>query len=338
MSPAEAVAPLSCSVVVGLGRSGLGAARLLRAHGETVVVIESGDTPEHRALAAQLETEAIAVRLGVPLSLEAFRDLPRPPAAVVVSPGISWNHPVLEALRSQGVQVQGEIVPAWQASRDVPWIGITGTNGKTTVTCLVHHLLQEAGRDAPLCGNVGISAAEVVLQRRLEQGPRPDWLVVELSSYQIEAAPAVEPAIGVWTTLTPDHLERHGTLAAYRAIKRRLLESSRVRILNADDPDLRQHADSWDRAEWITAGPREALPPGLDAVLWIDGNDQVRGRQGPLFPASALAMPGAHNRQNLLLAVAVGLHAGLEPAVMEAACARSQGCRTGWSASGSWMA
>ncbi len=325
MSPAEAVAPPSCSVVVGLGRSGLGAARLLRAHGETVVVIESGDTPEQRALAAQLESEAIAVRLGVPLSLEAFRDLPRPPAAVVVSPGISWNHPVLEALRSQGVQVQGEIVPAWQASRDVPWIGITGTNGKTTVTCLVHHLLQEAGRDAPLCGNVGISAAEVVLQRRLEQGPRPDWLVVELSSYQIEAAPAVEPAIGVWTTLTPDHLERHGTLAAYRAIKRRLLESSRVRILNADDPDLRHHADSWDRAEWVTAGPREALPPGLDPVLWIDGDDRVHGRQGPLFPASALAMPGAHNRQNLLLAVAVGLHAGLEPAVMEAACRRFPG-------------
>ena len=178
MSPAEAVAPLACTVVVGLGRSGLGAARLLQALGETVVVIESGDTPEHRALAAQLEREAIAVRLGVPLSLEAFRGLPLPPAAVVVSPGIPWNHPVLEALRSRGVQVQGEMVPAWQASGDVPWIGITGTNGKTTVTCLVHHLLQQAGRDAPLCGNVGIAAAEVVLQRRLEQGPRPDWLVV----------------------------------------------------------------------------------------------------------------------------------------------------------------
>ncbi|MEA5390991.1 UDP-N-acetylmuramoyl-L-alanine--D-glutamate ligase [Cyanobium gracile UHCC 0139] len=320
MSPAEDVAPLSCTVVVGLGRSGLGAARLLQACGETVVVIESGDTPEQRALAAQLEREAIVVRLGVPLSLEAFRGLPLPPAAVVVSPGIPWNHPVLEALRSRGVQVQGEIVPAWQASRDVPWIGITGTNGKTTVTCLVHHLLQQAGRDAPLCGNVGIAAAEVVLQRRLEQAPRPDWLVVELSSYQIEAAPAVAPAIGVWTTLTPDHLERHGTLAAYRAIKRRLLENSRVRILNADDPDLRQHADSWDRADWITAGPRTALPPGFDPVLWIDDDEQVRGRQGPLFPASALAMPGAHNRQNLLLAVAVGLQAGLEPAAMEAAC------------------
>ncbi len=320
MSPTEAIPPLSCTVVVGLGRSGLGAARLLHARGEAVVVIDSGDSPELRIRAAELESEAIASRLGVPLSVEAFQSLPLPPSVVVVSPGIAWNHPVLEQLRRQGVQVQGEIVPAWQASRDVPWIGITGTNGKTTVTCLVHHLLEQAGKDAPLCGNVGISAAEVVLQRRLEDGPRPDWLVVELSSYQIEAAPAVAPAIGVWTTLTPDHLERHGTLSAYRAIKRRLLENARIRILNADDPDIQRHAGTWDHADWITAGPREALPAGIDPLLWIDAHDQVQGRQGPLFPASALAMPGAHNRQNLLLAVAVGLHAGLEPAAMEAAC------------------
>jgi UDP-N-acetylmuramoylalanine--D-glutamate ligase len=311
--------------VVGLGRSGLGAARLLHARGETVVVLESADTPELRTRATLLEAEAIPVHLGVPLSAEAFQALPLPPAVVVVSPGIRWDHPVLEGLRARGVEVQGEIVPAWQASRDVPWIGITGTNGKTTVTCLVHHLLQEAGRDAPLCGNVGISAAEVVMERRLAGGPRPDWLVVELSSYQLEAAPTIAPAIGVWTTLTPDHLERHGSLAAYRGIKRRLLEHCRIRILNADDPDLRRHADSWDEADWVSAGPREALPTGLDPFLWIDDRGLVQGRQGPLFPASALAMPGEHNRQNLLLAVAVGLHAGLEPAAMEAACRRFPG-------------
>jgi UDP-N-acetylmuramoylalanine--D-glutamate ligase len=307
-------------VVVGMGRSGLGAARLLLASGTTVVVLESRDTPEVRALAAQLKEEGIDVRLGVPLCDEAFRSLSLPPAVVVVSPGIRWDHPVLEGLRARGVQVQGEIVPAWQASRDVPWIGITGTNGKTTVTTLVHHLLEQAGRDAPLCGNVGVSAAEVVLQRRLQAGPRPDWLVVELSSYQLEAAPAIAPAIGVWTTLTPDHLERHGTLAAYRGIKRRLLEHCRIRILNADDPDLRRHAATWDEADWITAGPREALPAGIDPMLWIDAQGLIQSRQGPLFPAGVLAMPGEHNRQNLLLALAVGLHAGLEPAGMETAC------------------
>ncbi len=307
-------------MVIGLGRSGQGAARLLRARGDAVVVLESGDSPDHRARAAVLEAEGIPVHLGTSLGSEAFAALPLPVAAVVVSPGIPWDHPVLEDLRRQGVQVQGEIVPAWEASGAVPWIGITGTNGKTTVTCLVHHLLQQAGRDAPLCGNVGVSAAEVVLERQRQGGSPPDWLVVELSSYQLEAAEGIAPAIGVWTTLTPDHLERHGTLEAYRAIKRSLLERSGVRILNADDPDLLRHAPSWDRADWITAGPRECLPEGLDAFLWIGSDGWVTGERGPLFPADALAMPGAHNRQNLLMAVAVGLHAGLEAAQMEAAC------------------
>jgi UDP-N-acetylmuramoylalanine--D-glutamate ligase len=144
-------------------------------------------------------------------------------------------------------------------------------------------------------------------------------MVVELSSYQIEAAPQLAPQIGLWTTLTPDHLERHGSLEAYRAIKRSLLERSAARILNADDPDLRRHAASWDQAQWVTAQPRQrALEAGISPHLWIE-SDQVQSAQGPLLDARALAMPGEHNRQNLLMAVAVGLELGLEGAVMEAA-------------------
>ena len=267
--------------------------------GDLFVARRGARSDGHAYAADAVARGALAVLAAAPLDV---------PVPTLVAPDVDRAM----AWASSGVWAH----PTW--SLDV--VGITGTNGKTTVTCLVHHLLEQGGKDAPLCGNVGISAAEVVLQRRLEDGHRPDWLVVELSSYQLEAAPAVAPAIGVWTTLTPDHLERHGTLAAYRAIKRRLLEQSRLRILNADDPDLRRHADTWDQADWITAGPKQALPAGLDPVLWIDEHDLVQGRQGPLFPASALAMPGAHNRQNLLLAVAVGLQAGLEPAAMEAAC------------------
>jgi UDP-N-acetylmuramoylalanine--D-glutamate ligase len=305
-------------VVIGLGRSGIGAARLLRARGHAVLLLESRNGPDLQARAVGLEAEGIAVRLGAPLATDTFASLASPPEAVVVSPGIRWDHPVLEALRQRGIPVQGEMVPAWQALGDVPWIGITGTNGKTTVTHLVHHLLGSAGLDAPLCGNVGFSAAELALDRLTPGRPRPDWLVVELSSYQIEAAPKISPAIGVWTTLTPDHLERHGSLERYRAIKRQLLEHSRLRVLNGDDPDLRAHAATWDRADWISAGPRTALPAGIDPMLWIEAG-QVHGRPGPLFPADCLAMPGAHNRQNMLMAAAVCLHAGLAPTVMEAA-------------------
>jgi UDP-N-acetylmuramoylalanine--D-glutamate ligase len=310
------------AVVIGMGRSGIGAARLLRSRGCDVLVLERDRSDKLADLAAELSREGIEVRLDAPLLDVTFRSLPIQPVCVVVSPGIRWDHPVLEGLRNRGVRVRGEIGPAWDALADVRWIGITGTNGKTTVTTLVHHMLSQAGLDAPLCGNVGISAAELALERGGER-PRPDWLVVELSSYQIEASPEVAPAIGVWTTLTPDHLERHGTLDNYRSIKRHLLEQSSLRILNADDPDLRSHADSWDRADWVTAGPRGDLPAAIDPILWVEAGRiharPIGGHQGDLMAADCLTMPGAHNRQNLLLATAVGLHAGLEPAVIERA-------------------
>jgi UDP-N-acetylmuramoylalanine--D-glutamate ligase len=307
------------AVVVGLGRSGRGGARLLNALGWSVIVLESRSGEALQAEAADLRAEGIAVRLEAPLRLETFADLPTP-ETVIVSPGIPWDQPVLVALRERGVRVQGEISPAWQATQQagIPWIGITGTNGKTTVTHLVHHLLASGGLEAPLCGNVGFSAAELALQCRRD-GRRPDWLVVELSSYQIEASPEIAPRIGVWTTLTPDHLERHGTMERYRGIKRSLLNASATRILNADDPDLRAHAGSWDQAMWVTAGPREALPATITPTLWVE-EKRVRSAAGPLLRADSLAMPGLHNRQNLLMAVAVGLQAGLSPEGMEEAC------------------
>ena len=307
------------TLVLGLGRSGVGAARLLRQQGSSVLLIDSGSAPALDAKAAMLRAEGIAVALGVPLSESLLLQLEAQPERVIVSPGIRWDHPALEALRRAGIPSTGEISTAWEATRPVPWIGITGTNGKTTVTHLVAHLLAAAGLDAPMCGNVGRSAAELALER-LQPGQRlPGWLVVELSSYQIEAAPVLAPRIGLWTTLTPDHLERHGTLDHYRAIKRSLLEHSQVRILNGDDPDLRSRAASWDQARWITAGSRPiALAAGVDPHLWIEG-DQVISSGGPLLDARALAMPGAHNRQNLLMATAVGLELGLDGAAMEAA-------------------
>jgi len=309
---------MSLQVVLGLGRSGIGAARLLHQRGEAVLVLESGDTPALQQRAEALRQEGIDVRLGVPLEPSSFTALPTRPARVIVSPGIRWDHPTLKALRSDGIHTDGEITTAWEARGGVPWIGITGTNGKTTVTHLIAHLLGQAGLDAPMCGNVGFSAAELALERG-SSGPPPAWLVVELSSYQIESAPALAPRIGVWTTLTPDHLERHGTLDNYRGIKRSLLERSGVRILNADDPDLRSRATSWDHARWVTAGSRDqARAAGIEPHLWIEAN-QVCQASGPLLPADALAMPGAHNRQNMLMAVAVGLEVGLSAAAMNAA-------------------
>jgi UDP-N-acetylmuramoylalanine--D-glutamate ligase len=301
-------------VVVGLGRSGTGAARLLNALGADVCVLESGVSPELAERAANLQAEGISVQLGKPLSLSSF--VP-PPQKVVLSPGIPFNHPVMDQLRDQGIAVVGEMEVAWDGFSDVPWIGVTGTNGKTTVTSLVGHLLQHAGLDAPVCGNIGSSAAELALSRRGSN--RPAWAVVELSSFQIEAAPSVAPSIGIWTTLTPDHLDRHGSVNNYRSIKASLLHRSSIQILNANDPDLCAHANEWPRALWVTAGAKEQLPTAINPQIWICGG-YLQNKNGPLFPASALAMPGRHNLQNLVIATAAALEVGLNAKQIELGC------------------
>ena len=304
------------TVVVGLGRSGQGAARLLRATGHRVAVIDSGQSEQIEQKAEGLRQQGVEVQLQAPLAIDSFRPWLDQLQRVVISPGIPWDHPTLEDLRQRDVAVDGEMAVAWDALKHIPWVGITGTNGKTTVTHLLSHVLCQAGLAAPMGGNMGVSAAEMALTLKQEQTCAPDWLVMELSSYQIEAADRIRPRIGIWTTLTPDHLERHGTVEAYRAIKRGLLERSDHAIFNADDPDLRQQRQSWTGGTWVSA--ESARPDGQPADLWINGEGWVCDQSQPLFPAEALAMPGSHNRQNLLLVTAAALQIGLSPASIEA--------------------
>ena len=304
------------TVVVGLGRSGQGAARLLQATGHPVAVIDSGQSEQLEKKAEWLRQQGVEVQLQAPLAIDSFRPWLDQLQRVVISPGLPWDHPTLDDLRQRGVAVDGEMAVAWDALKHIPWVGITGTNGKTTVTHLLSHVLCQAGLAAPMGGNMGVSAAEMALNLQQEHTTAPDWLVMELSSYQIEAAKRIRPRIGIWTTLTPDHLERHGTVEAYRAIKRGLLERSDHAIFNADDPDLRQQRQSWTGGTWVSA--ESAQPDGQPADLWINGEGWVCDRSQPLLPAEALAMPGAHNRQNLLLVTAAARQIGLSPASIEA--------------------
>jgi len=307
---------LDATAVIGIGRSGQGAARLLAGHTPTVVV-DSADSPAHQQRASALRAEGIAVHLGCLLRPESILSTAPQGTAirrVVLSPGIPWDHPCMEGLRALGIEIDGELVVAWESMRSSPWIGITGTNGKTTVTHLLNHVLTQAGLDAPMCGNVGYPATELALERRGDSAP--EVVVAEMSSYQIEAAPCIQPTIGVWTTLTPDHLDRHGTLDAYRAIKRGLLERSSHRILNADDPDIASHADSWDHAYWVTTRPRESALPAIDPTLWVQ-EGSITSQEGRLMPLDALAMPGGHNAQNMLLCCAAALALGVPPTTQE---------------------
>jgi UDP-N-acetylmuramoylalanine--D-glutamate ligase len=287
---------------------------LLHFQGHQVTVLESQQSETQQRIAAELKQLGIEVRLGCALSPDPFLAWNQSLDQVVLSPGIAWDHPVITGLRDRGVDVCGEMTVAWNALGHVPWIGITGTNGKTTVTHLLHHVLSHAGLKAPMAGNVGHSAAELALQCQQPNQEQPDWVVMEMSSYQIEAAQQVAPRIGLWTTLTPDHLERHGTLEAYRAIKASLLQRSTHAVLNADDPDLCHHHNAWPDATWVST---HANPP-VPCAFWIDADDWVCTEAERLFRADALALPGDHNRQNMLLVTAAAQRAGLSASAIEA--------------------
>ena len=151
------------TVVVGLGRSGQGAARLLNASGNHVTVIDSGEGAALNQLSNQLQQQGIAVQLNTPLLFESFTPWLDQLQQVVISPGIAWDHPTLLQLRQAGIAVDGEMALAWDALQHIPWVGITGTNGKTTVTHLLSHVLCSSGIQAPMGGNMGVSAAEMAL-------------------------------------------------------------------------------------------------------------------------------------------------------------------------------
>lgn len=284
------------TAVWGLGRSGQAAAKLLQAQGECVTVYDQADTENLRRQAQVLAEQGIRVILGELVSAEQ----------IVVSPGISWQHPLLQESRSRGCRVLGEAELAWRVLKAIPWVAITGTNGKTTTTALIAAIWQANGWRAPACGNIGLPLSGIALEA-ISAGVFPDWIVAELSSYQIEASPSISPAIGLWTTFTADHLERHGTLEHYAAIKSSLLKQSRSAILNAQDPYLKSQQAQWPQALWCGEG-----------LVRIE-NDQLYYDNQPILPLHDYQLLGRHNQQNLMLAVAAAITANIPPATIRQA-------------------
>ncbi|MGD1908710.1 MAG: UDP-N-acetylmuramoyl-L-alanine--D-glutamate ligase [Leptolyngbyaceae cyanobacterium] len=286
--------------VIGLGTSGIAAARLLRQDGWRVVLSDRSPEPRRQGDVEALTAEGITVKLGHSFSPTGSDNL------VVVSPGVPWDVPALVTAREQDLEVIGEAELAWRHLKDRPWVGITGTNGKTTVTALTAAIFQAAGLEAPACGNIGYAFCELALK-----GTVPDWVIAELSSYQIEATSTLTPEIAIWTTFTPDHLARHKTLANYFAIKASLLERAEQVVLNGDDPYLRDQApDFFPEAHWTSVKGQDAIAP-LKPLAYIDLG-WVRIGEQSIVEVDALGMLGTHNQQNLLLAVAAAHLAGIE--------------------------
>ncbi|HEY9909570.1 MAG TPA: UDP-N-acetylmuramoyl-L-alanine--D-glutamate ligase [Thermosynechococcaceae cyanobacterium] len=291
------------AIVVGLGKSGVAAARLLKRESYEVTVSDRGTDAALQQQQQELAAEGITVNLG-----DTFH--PGSSELVVVSPGVPWDLGGLVQARKLGLEVVGEMELAWRYLKDIPWVGITGTNGKTTTTALVAAIFQAAGFHAPAFGNIGYAACEVALAEK-----RPDWAIAELSSYQIEASVSIAPRIGLWTTFTPDHLSRHKALENYYNIKASLLARSQFQVFNGDDAHLRtvgEQALFPTRPDtcWTSVTGQKGLLGDRDCGVYIE-DGWVRTLKELILPVSLLKMPGAHNQQNLLAAVAAARLAGI---------------------------
>ncbi|MCR4339793.1 MAG: UDP-N-acetylmuramoyl-L-alanine--D-glutamate ligase [Gemmatimonadaceae bacterium] len=278
--------------VLGLARSGRAVALLLARHGHKVYASDASSESGVGVVAAELSAEGIAAESG-------GHDLGRVgrAAAVVASPGIPPSAPPLVAARERGVPVLSEIEVALRALRALDRsrvIAVTGTNGKSTTTAMIGAMLAGLGTSAAVAGNIGRALSEVALLSDV-----PEWISVELSSFQLHDTPSLAPAVGVLTNLSPDHLDRYASVGEYYADKALLFrnaDAGSVWVSNADDADSAR----------LTAGvagrhARFSLSTRADA--WLDaGADLLRLGGEELMPRGDLPLLGKHNVANALAA------------------------------------
>lgn len=304
--------------VLGLGRSGRAVALAAAAAGRTVWAWDDN--------AAARETASAA---GLALADPVAADLSRA-AMLVLSPGIPLHHPaphpLVERARAGGCPVVGDLELLIRARPGVPVVGITGTNGKSTTTALIGHVLTSAGRTAAVGGNIGVPALE------LPALDADGVYVLEISSYQLDLTPSLACAVSVLLNITPDHLDRHGGMAGYVAAKRRIFAGQKpgdTAVIGVDDVHGRAIADDL------------RTDPSAPRVVAVSGRDPVEGgvfaRGGTLYDATAgapravfdlataPALPGEHNAQNAAAAWATVRALGVDEADAAAAMTRFPG-------------
>jgi UDP-N-acetylmuramoylalanine--D-glutamate ligase len=283
--------------VVGLGKSGVSATLLLRSRGIPVYASDVGSGPTYDEWAARLRAAGASVDLG-------RHDLERiaRSAAVVVAPGVPPGVPPLKTAREAQLQIYAEVDIGFLALQRTHCIGITGTNGKTTTTSLIAHVLSTAGLRAETAGNIGRPLCEVALSDQ-----PPDWLALELSSFQLHDAPHLKPALGVLTNLAPNHLDRYKTLEEYYGDKAQLFrnaDSSSVWITNADDPAVQNMVRE-------VPGRHVRFSIARCADAWYDREEgRLMLGQSPIMPRNALPLLGDHNVANALAAALVASQVG----------------------------
>ncbi|MEV8564238.1 UDP-N-acetylmuramoyl-L-alanine--D-glutamate ligase [Streptomyces sp. NPDC051322] len=303
--------------VAGLGVSGLPAARVLHGLGAAVTVVNEGDDARSRAQADELEALGVTVRLGEAL-------LPEGTELVVTAPGWRPDKPLFQAAAAAGVPVWGDVELAWQlrdlnGRKPAPWLAVTGTNGKTTTVRMLASMLRAAGLRTAAVGNIGVSLLDAVL------GDEPyDVLAVELSSYQLHWAPSLRVHSAAVLNIAPDHLDWHGSMAAYAADKGRVYEGNTVAcVYNAADPATEELVRAADVEEGCRAIGFTLGTPGPSQLGVVDGilvdrafvADRHQQAQ-ELAEVTDIASPAPHNIANALAAAALARGFGVEPAAV----------------------
>ncbi|GAB6049330.1 UDP-N-acetylmuramoyl-L-alanine--D-glutamate ligase [Hydrogenophilus islandicus] len=295
-------------LVLGLGMSGAAMVRWLVAQGKRVRAADSRAEPPHfSALSAACpEVEwHVASDLGPELLANVER--------LWISPGLSATTPCVAAARAQGIPVGGELAlfaeARAQRGDSAPIVAITGTNGKSTTTALVAHLLSALGWDAPPLGNFGKPLLAEALERDQTGRPWPQAWVVELSSFQLEAAGAFRATAATILNLSEDHLDRHGSMAAYAAAKARILEGVELAVLPRNDPGVAAWLPSTDRTGHVTTFGLDA-PPDADAwgVTRDSGVRWLTWGSCRVLPVDEFPLLGRHNQLNALAALALVTH------------------------------
>jgi len=292
--------------ILGLGRSGTSAARYLAARGARVFLSDSASGAGQESRIEELKALGVRLELGEH-SDEAvdFGDL------IVTSPGIPPASEVIQKARRANKEVICDVELAYRETT-APIIAITGTNGKSTTCALVSHILTGTGRVAPACGNFGVPILDQLARK-------PDYLVAEVSSFQLEYSPALAPKVAIWLNLTPDHLDWHGSLDAYIAAKRKLFAQQRrdqYAVLNWDDPIVAATATA---AEIFPFSVETELAEAVQGAFMKQEflAYRILGRTRIICASNELRIIGRHNLENALAAVSACALVGVDGADIE---------------------
>lgn len=285
-------------LVLGLGATGLSVARFLKHAGRDAVFLDSREEPPGLQELDELWPEAERELGGA--------DLPENVARVIVSPGIADNDALVEAARDAGLEVISD-VELFAREAKAPFIGVTGSNGKSTVTTLLYHMCRAAGHSALAGGNLGEPALDLLAEED------PDFYVLELSSFQLQRTKSLPAKVAVLLNITPDHLDWHASEEEYREAKYSIFRDAESAVINREDSEAAERTRHIDRVISFGLDAPEEGHYGIrreDDEVFLARGDDV------LLAVSELALFGLHNQANALAALAAGELLELDPQAM----------------------